>query len=122
MVGIDNQITIALIAAVGGIITTWLTVKYKHLVVKKASPARPRDRMDTIFDGYEKLILQQQTEIDRKQDVVAHLENIIENLEQELATTRELLSATKDELGATKRQNTEMKEQLHQMRKDYPPK
>lgn len=117
--GIDSQIAVALIAAVAGIITTWLTVKYKDRIVRKAAPNKPKDRMDTIFDGYEKLILQQQTEIDRKQVVIGNLEDIIENLERELATTRDLLATTKDEVAETKRQNYALKEQLTHMRRQY---
>lgn len=117
--GIDSQVAVALIAAIGGIVTTWLTVKYKDRIIKKTAPNKPKDRMDTIFDGYEKLILQQQQEIDRKQTVVGHLENIIENLERELATTRDLLATTKDELAETKQQNIALKSQLARMRKDY---
>lgn len=117
--GIDSQIAVALIAACAGIITTWLTVKYKDRIVRKTAPAKPKDRMDTIFDGYEKLIMQQQQEIERKQHVVNNLENIIENLESELATTRELLTATKDELAETRTQNHMLKSQLASMRKDY---
>lgn len=116
---VDSQIAVALIAAIAGIITTWLTVKYKDRVVKKTATSKPKDRMDTIFDGYEKLILQQQQEIDRKQLVVDHFEKIIQNLEDELATTRDLLQTTKTELAETKRQNGELKNQLTRMRKDY---
>lgn len=117
--GVDSQIAVALIAAVGGVVTTWLTVKYKDRIIKKTAPNKPKDRMDTIFDGYEKLITQQQLEIDRKQKVIESLEGIIETLEHELATTRDLLTTTKYEVSETKRQNTELKDHLHRMRKDY---
>jgi hypothetical protein len=117
----DNQVLIALIAAVAGIITTWLTVKYRNKVVRGHGPNKPKDRMDTIFDGYEKLIMQQQVEIDRKQSVIGNLESIVDNLDRELQTTRDLLSATKDEVAITKRQNIELKDHLQRMRKEYEP-
>lgn len=116
---IDSQVAVALIAAIGGIVTTWLTVKYKDRIIKKTALSKPKDRMDTIFEGYEKLILQQQTEIDRKQLVIENLEKIVGHLEQELATTKELLGATKDEVAETKRQNSDLKAVLKKMRKDY---
>lgn len=117
----DDQVLVALIAAVAGIITTWLTVKYRNRVVRQNAPNKPKDRMDTIFDGYEKLILQQQTEIDRKQSVITNLEDIVDNLERELQTTRELLGTTKDEVAETKRQNIELKDHLARMRREYEP-
>lgn len=115
----NSQVAVALIATAGGIITTLLTVKYRGLVVKRGAPQRPKDRMDTIFDGYEKLILQQQQEIDRKQTVIQSLEDIVDNLERELVTTRQLLIATKDEVAETKRQNISLKAQLNHLRKEY---
>lgn len=117
----DGSIVVALIAAAGGIITTWLTVKYKDRVVKRATPGKPKDRMETIFDGYDKLILQQQVEIDRKGVVIHHLEGIVDNLERELATTRDLLTATKEEVAETKRHNAELKAHLVSIRKEYLP-
>lgn len=117
--GLDSQVAIALIAAIAGIITTWLTVKYKDRIIKTNAPSKPKDRMETIFDGYEKLILQQQGEIERKGSVIESLENIIDNLERELVTTKELLATTKAEVAETKHQNGELKNQLKKMRRDY---
>lgn len=117
----DGNVLIALIAAVAGIITTWLTVKYKDRIIRKTAPNKPKDRMDTIFDGYERLILQQQTEIERKQGVIQNLENIVDNLEHELETTRELLNATKAEMTETRRTNSDLKHHLTRLRKEYEP-
>ncbi|MFA5172580.1 MAG: hypothetical protein WC426_13545 [Sulfuriferula sp.] len=117
--GLDSQVFIALIAAIGGIVTTWLTVKYKDRIIKTNAPSKPKDRMETIFDGYEKLILQQQSEIERKGSVIESLENIIDNLERELVTTKELLATTKAEVAETSSQNIQLKDQLKKMRIDY---
>lgn len=119
--GFDNNVLVALIAAIAGIITTWLTVKYKDRVIRKTTSSKPRDRMDTIFDGYERLILQQQTEIERKQGVISSLEDIIDKLEHELETTRSLLSSTKAEMAETRRTNTDLKHHLTRLRKEYEP-
>lgn len=123
---LDNQVIVALIAAIAGIITTWLTVKYRNRIVTKNAPHKPKDRMDTIFDGYEKLILQQQQEIDRKQVVIGNLEDIVDNLERELNASRETLASTKSllaeakhELRVAKDQNIKLTEQLAAMRKEY---
>lgn len=119
---VNSQVWVAIIAAVGGIATTWLTVKYKDRIIRRTvSPQRPKDRMDRIFDGYEKLIIQQQHEIDRKTSVISSLENIVEKLEQELATTKDLLSETKSEVAETRQQNSELKTHLQRLRVEYEP-
>lgn len=113
----NSQVYIALIAAVGGIITTYLTVKYKDRVIKRT--AKPKDRMETIFDGYEKLIVSQQEEISRKSLVINSLEKVIDRLEDELHQTRELLNDARTELEHSVTQNKELKRQLGDMKKDY---
>lgn len=119
---LNNQVWVALIAAVGGIVTTWLTVKYKDKIIRRSvTPQRPKDRMDRIFDGYEKLIIQQQQEIDRKTTVISSLETIVGKLEAELADTKDLLSSTKSEVAETKQQNAELKAHLKNLRIEYNP-
>lgn len=116
MTQLEPSITVALIAGIFGVITTWLTIKYKDRVVKTQ---RPKDRMETIFDGYEKLILQQQAEIDRKTSVINSLEGIVGRLEQELMRTRQLLDTAQEELQETKKGNALLKSQFDTMRRDY---
>lgn len=120
MIGdVDSSVLVALVAATGGVITTWLTVKYKHLVTGKSDEQKPMSRMDTIYDGYEKLILQQQAEIERKSGLVDHLEKIVAALEKELEETKRLLTETKSELIESNANNERMRKQLKTMRQDY---
>ena len=113
----DPAVATALITGIFAVITTWLTIRYKDKVFKKA--AKPRDRMDTIFDGYEKLIIQQQSEIERKGVVIQSLENAVDRLEQELTRTRALLDEARIELKESKSQNSKLRHQLDSMRRDY---
>lgn len=113
----DPAVLVAIIAGLFGVVTTWLTVKYKDKVIKKAE--RPKDRMETIFDGYEKLILQQQVEIERKSEMITSLESIIGRLQDEVTRTQGLLSAAQSELKETEANNATLKRQLEQMRRDY---
>lgn len=113
----DTAVVVAIITGVVAVITTWLTVKYKDRIVKK--PGKPRDRMETIFDGYEKLILQQQTEIERKSDMITSLESIIARLQDEVTRTQGLLATAQEELQDTKTNNLTLKRQLERMRRDY---
>ena len=113
----DPAVLVAIIAGAFGVVTTWLTVKYKDKVAKK--PNKPKDRMETIFDGYEKLILQQQTEIERKSEMITSLESIISRLQDEVTRTQGLLTTAQEELQDTKNNNATLRKQLEQMRRDY---
>lgn len=114
---INSEVLIAFIAAAGGIITTYLTVKYKDRIVKRAD--KPKDRMETIFDGYENLIKQQQIEIGRKGEVITSLEGVVDRLEKELQVTRKLLNTARDELTMATQHNRDLREQLGMMKKEY---
>jgi len=115
--GIDSQVLVAIVAAFGGIVTTYLTVKYKDRVIKRTD--KPKDRMETIFDGYEKLIVSQQEEIERKSHVIKSLEKVVDRLEDELHQTRKLLEDAREEVVESQRQNNNLKVQLQGMKKDY---
>jgi predicted nucleic acid-binding Zn-ribbon protein len=105
----------ALISTVGGVTATYIT----YVVARRRRVRAPRDRMDTIFDGYEKLIEQQQVEIERKGGVISSLENVVSRLEEELGKTRQLLNDTRTDLSTARDQNELLKVQLQEMRHDY---
>ena len=113
---LDSAVTTAMVTGIFAVITTWLSIRFKDKVKK---PSKPKDRMDTIFDGYEKLIVQQQSEIDRKGMVIQSLENVVDRLEQELTRTRMLLDEARTELNESKKQNKSLRHQLESMRKEY---
>jgi hypothetical protein len=115
---VGNDVLVTIISTLGGIIITYLTIKYKAQILKKAGRA-PKDRMETIFDGYEKLIVQQQLEIDRKGGVISSLEAVVKRLEEELAHTRTLLNEARQDLSETREQNETFKQQLAAMRREY---
>lgn len=103
----DSQVQIAFISAVGGVAVTYLTVKYKNKIVKP-----PKDRVETIFDGYEALIKQQQAEIVRKGV-------LIDRLEEQLITMEELVEKLRIDLSSSQYQIEGLSTQLTQMKVDY---
>lgn len=115
--GIDPSVQAAIATGIFAVIGTYLTVKYKDRVIKKAD--KPKDRMETIFDGYENLIKQQQIEIGRKGQVITSLEGVVQRLEEELKVTRSLLSAARDELIMAEKHNKELRVQLEGMKTEY---
>lgn len=107
-----SRIAIEAIIVLGGVITTWLTLKYQQARKRNKKPTH----IDTIYEGYEKLIIQQQQEISRKTEVVNKLEEAVDLLERELSDTKKLLQETKDDLYDARQSNIEMKKQLAEMR------
>lgn len=116
----DNSVLITqFFLFMGGILTTWLTLKYKDRIVARNRDQKPKDRMDTIFDGYEKLILQQQADIERKTVQIVSTQKIVEQLQKELDNTKELVHRQQDELEDSRQRNLELQSQLTDMKKEY---
>lgn len=110
---VAESVQAAIATGIFAVIGTYLTVKYKDRIIQK------KDRMETIFDGYENLIKQQQIEIGRKGQVITSLEGVVNRLEKELAVTRKLLDAARDELAIATKHNKDLKTQLGQMKDEY---
>lgn len=104
---ISDNVLVAIIALTGGIITTYITVRFKGRVFKP-----PKDRIETIFDGYEALIKQQQTEIKRKSELVDRLEEQLDKME-------ELVENLRADLNNSQKQIEQLSNQLGSMKKDY---
>ena len=115
--GLDPSVQAAIATGIFAVIGTYLTVKYKDRIIQKAD--KPKDRMETIFDGYENLIKQQPLEITRKGQVITSLEGVVDRLEKELIVTRKLLDAARDELKTAQQHNVELRDQLGLMKKQY---
>lgn len=116
---INDDVIIQFLIVLGSIITTYLTVKYKDKIIKKNKDAAPKDRMDTIFDGYESLIKQQQQDIDRKQRQLDATQGIIDRLQDELNQTREIVRQQQAELVESRESNKELIRQLDLMKNNY---
>lgn len=102
----------------GSIIITYLTVKYKDQITKKFK-TEPRDRMDTIFDGYEKLIKQQQADIEHKTVNIGSLQDIVNKQRRQIEESQIMIDTLKIELEEAKGRNIALQRQLETMKKDY---
>src|SRR5687768_4213386 len=94
---LSDQVVITLISVVGSVVITYITVKYKDRLTRKLK-GEPRDRMDTIFDGYEKLIKQQQADIEHKSLNIASLQDIIDRQRRQIEESQGMIDNLKVEL------------------------
>lgn len=106
---------VALVSTAGALGVAYIV----NVLAKRRTAAKHPDRMATIFDGYEKLITQQQEEIGRKSSTITTLEDAINRLELQLEETRRLLEKARSELAESKEHNINLKAQLDVMRKEY---
>lgn len=115
----NSNLLIQIVIGITAVVTTYLTVKYKNVILSRNKEAPPKDRMEQIFDGYEKLIIQQQEDIQRKTNIITGLEDIVDKLRSDLDHTTDLLEQAREEVRESKKQNSQMKHQLDSLKKGY---
>lgn len=115
----DSSVLVSIISMVGGVITAYITSVLAKKVAKKKSQKQPKDRIEQMFDGYERLIKQKDREDERKA-------RLMHELEEELIITRKMvakleasLALTQQELEISRQENRELRGLLQKMRQEY---
>lgn len=115
----NESVIVSLISAASGIIVAYIVNVASKRVQKKKLKEGPVDRMEQMFDGYERLIKQKDMEDERKA-------RLMTELEEELVMTREMvrklehaLSVSQQDLDISRRENRELKQILEEMREEY---
>lgn len=115
----SEQVSISLISAISGIIIAYIVnVAAKRVQKKKEKRGEP-DRIDQMFDSYERLIKQKDIEDDRKARIVIHLESELTKWRDMYQSLEESLEDTKKELRHSRRENKELERQLGIIRDEY---
>lgn len=97
----------------------WITQRTKVKIAERNREEKPRERMETIFDGYEKLIKQQQVDIERKQTQLDRTQKLVDQLQTDLNSTRSIVDRLREELEEEKYLNLDLQKQLKIMKRDY---
>ena len=115
----NDQIVISLISAVSGILIAYIV----NVAAKKAQANKdkkqPKDRMEQMFDGYERLIKQKDIEDDRKQKYIKVIEDELRATKLHVHALEAALAATNEELARSREESIAFQEQLDAMRKEY---
>lgn len=104
-INIDNNAFSAIILVVGSIITTWLTLRAKNHIQTKYRERRPKDRLEYIFDGYEKLV-------DELQGDIKMAREVNEEQHKTIIKMQETINKLDIDLKATRKQNKELLSKL----------
>lgn len=115
----DDQVTISLISAVSGVIIAYIVNVAAKKVQKTKQAKNPKDRMEQMFDGYERLIKQKDLEDDRKQRYIKTIESELRLVKEHAAKLEEALNRTNEELQLAKQETNDLKLALDEMRREY---
>jgi len=115
----NEQVAISLISAVSGVVIAYIV----NVAAKKAQASKdkkqPKDRMEQMFDGYERLIKQKDAEDDRKQKYIKIIEEELRATKLHVQALETALAATNEELARSREESQQFQQQLDEMRKEY---
>lgn len=116
---ISDGVATALISAISGIVVTFLTMYYRNKSLSSKNASKPKDRMDLIFEGYEKLIKEQQLEIDRKARAIEHYEKLITAHREQVDALEQEIEKLKEELREAEEARKVLLKELEDLKKKF---
>ena len=115
----SENVLLSLISMVGGVAAAYIVnVAGKKVQLGKAK-RQPKDRMEQMFDGYERLIRQKDAEDDRKVKTMKALEAELTYTRETVQRLEDALEATQEELEVSRSENRQLREMLEKMREEY---
>ena len=117
--GVSDPVAIALISTLGGIFIAYITNVLAKKVQEKKAEKQPKDRMEQMFDGYERLIKQMADEDARKAQIIKDQQADIHRMKQKLNQMESSLETAQDELIKSHESKVELTKELDRMRKQY---
>lgn len=115
----NEQVAISLISAVSGVVIAYIVNVAAKRAQTNKDKKQPKDRMEQMFDGYERLIKQKDVEDDRKQKYIKVIEEELRATKLHVQALEAALAATNDELARSREESKIFQEQLNAMRKEY---
>ena len=105
---VNSNIVVAVIAAVGGIVSSYLAYGYG----KRRVHRHKGDSTAFAIEGYEKLLRDQQKEISRKSDIIDKLERQVDDMEG-------IIQTLKTQVAESTNQNFKLQQELESFKTDY---
>lgn len=112
---IDTYVSAAIYSA-GAVAAAVITVVFSR---SRSSAKKPKNRVDTIFDGYDKLMRLQQQELDRKGAQVDQADKLVNQLQARLSETQGLIKTLRAELELNKKTIAELLKELEKIKAKF---
>lgn len=110
---------IAIISMIGGVLVAYITNVVAKKVQEKKAQKQPKDRMEQMFDGYERLIKQMASEDERKATIIRDQQKEIVEMKQKLNEMEDNLAAAQEDLIKSHESKKLLTRELDKMRREY---
>lgn len=116
---VSDPVAVSIISTIGGIIIAYITNVIAQKVQKNKAAKQPKDRMEQMFDGYERLIKQMSYEDERKVKIIRDQQFEISNMKKKLTEMEAKLETAQDELINSHQSKVALTRELDKMRREY---
>ena len=115
----NDSVAVSLISAASGIVVAYIVNVAAKRVQARRVRQSPVDRMEQMFNGYERLIKQKDIEDERKARLIDELGEEIKRTRQMVRYLEHALAVSQQELQRSREDNQELKDMLKRMRDEY---
>lgn len=115
----SDAVKIAIISMIGGVIIAYITNVVAKKVQKQKAAKQPKDRMEQMFDGYERLIKQMADEDERKARIIRDQQAEIVEMKKKLTEMEDNLQLAQDDLIKSHESKKLLTQELDKMRREY---
>ena len=115
----SDAVLISLISVIGGGLFTLLTIFAQRKVQENKARKQPKDRMEQMFDGYERLIKQMADEDERKANIIHQQQAEIAAMKQKLSDMEDALAKAQDDLLDSHNSKQILQDELKRMKRQY---
>lgn len=115
----SDAVKIAIISMIGGVIIAYITNVVAKKVQETKAAKQPKDRMEQMFDGYERLIKQMADEDERKARIIRDQQKEIVEMKLKLTQMEDNLATAQDDLIESHKSKQLLTKELDKMRREY---
>lgn len=116
---VSDPVAVSIITAIGGGVVAYLTYVKSQKVQAKKAEGKPKDRMELVIEGYEKLIVQKDAQNERDARQIKAMSEEMDLMRKMMRKLEQQLADSQDAHERAVRENTELKQEIKKLRLEY---
>lgn len=116
---VSDPVAISIVTTIGGAIVAYFTYVKSQKVQAKKAEGKPKDRMELVIEGYERLIVQKDAQNERDARQIKAMAEEMDIMRQLMRKMETQLNDSQDAHERAVRENTTLKEEIKKLRSEY---
>lgn len=116
---VSDPVAISIVTTIGGAIVAYFTYVKSQKVQAKKAEGKPKDRMELVIEGYERLIVQKDAQNERDARQIKAMAEEMDIMRQLMRKMETQLNDSQDAHERAVRENTALKEEIKKLRSEY---